>query len=141
MTELPGWAQILIVVLALWTIVVIVLVIVGRVLLARELALLLPNVIRLFGGLLRDGRVPLPAKIVLAIASLWLASPIDLIPEFIPIVGSLDDAIVAALALRFVLRTTDGAVVREHWRGDPATLERLLRLVLWGSRGAPRALP
>src|SRR5437867_5422027 len=141
MTELPGWAQILIVVLALWTIVVIVLVIVGRVLLARELALLLPNVIRLFGGLLRDGRVPLPAKIVLAIASVWLASPIDLIPEFIPIVGSLDDAIVAAIALRFVLRTTDGAVVREHWRGDPATLERLLRLVLGGSHGAPRARP
>ncbi|TMC70299.1 MAG: DUF1232 domain-containing protein [Chloroflexi bacterium] len=142
MTELPGWAQILIVVLALWTIVVIVLVIVGRVLLARELALLLPNVIRLFGGLLRDGRVPLPAKIVLAIASVWLASPIDLIPEFIPIVGSLDDAIVAAIALRFVLRTTDGAVIRQHWHGDAATLERLLRLVAWGGRrSAPRALP
>src|SRR5881628_2924446 len=141
MTELPGWAQILIVVLALWTIVVIVLVVAGRVLLARELALLLPNLIRLFTGLLRDGRVPLRAKIVLAVASVWLASPIDLIPEFIPIAGSVDDAIVAALALRFVLRTTDGAVVREHWHGDPATLERLLRLVSWGGRGAPRALP
>jgi uncharacterized membrane protein YkvA (DUF1232 family) len=110
-------------------------------LLARELALVLPNLIRLFGGLLRDGRVPLRAKIVLAVASVWLASPIDLIPEFIPIVGSFDDAIVAALALRFVLRTTDGAMLREHWRGDPATLERLLRLVTWGGRGTPRALP
>src|SRR6266705_362344 len=139
--DLPVWAQILLVVIAVWMIVVIVLVVVGHALLARELALLLPNLIRLFGGLLRDGRVPLRAKIVLAIASLWLASPIDLIPEFIPIVGSLDDAIVAALALRFVLRTTDGSVVREHWRGDPATLERLLRLVSWGGRGAPRALP
>jgi uncharacterized membrane protein YkvA (DUF1232 family) len=89
---------------------------------------------------LRDGRVPLRAKIVLAIASVWLASPIDLIPEFIPIVGSLDDAIVAALALRFVLRTTDGAVIRQHWHGDPATLQRLLRIVTWGGRGTPRAL-
>ena len=80
------------------------------------------------------------AKIVLGVASLWLASPIDLIPDFIPIVGSLDDAIVAALALRFVLSTTDGAVVREHWHGDPATLERLLRIVSWGGRGTPRAL-
>jgi uncharacterized membrane protein YkvA (DUF1232 family) len=139
--ELPVWAQILLVLFAVWTIVVIVLVVVGHALLARELALLLPNLIRLFGGLLRDGRVPLRAKIVLAVASVWLASPIDLIPDFIPIAGAADDAIVAALALRFVLRTTDGAVVREHWRGDPATLERLLRLVSWGSRGTPRALP
>ena len=139
--DLPGWANVLLVVIAIWIVVVVVLVIVGRVLLARELALLLPNLIRLFGGLLRDRRVGLPAKIVVGIASLWLASPIDLIPEFIPIVGSLDDAIVAALALRFVLRTTDSAVVREHWHGDPATLERLLRFVSWGGRGTPRALP
>jgi uncharacterized membrane protein YkvA (DUF1232 family) len=139
--DLPIWADVLGVLIAIWIVVVVVLVVVGRVLLARELALLLPNLIRLFGGLLRDRRVGLPAKIVVGIASLWLASPIDLIPEFIPIVGSLDDAIVAALALRFVLRTTDSAVVREHWHGDPATLERLLRLVLWGSRGSPRALP
>jgi uncharacterized membrane protein YkvA (DUF1232 family) len=139
--DLPVWAQVLLVLFAIWTVVVIVLVVVGRALLARELALLLPNLVRLFGGLLRDRRVGLPAKIVVGIASLWLASPIDLIPEFIPIVGSLDDAIVAALALRFVLRTTDGAVVREHWHGDPATLERLLRFVLWRSRGTPNALP
>jgi uncharacterized membrane protein YkvA (DUF1232 family) len=139
--NLPVWAEVLLFLVAVWTVVVIVLVIVGRAILARELALLLPNLIRLFAGLLRDGRVPLRAKIVLGIAGVWLASPIDLIPDFIPVVGSLDDAIVAALALRFVLRTTDGAVVREHWRGDPATLERLLRLVSWGGRGSPRALP
>ena len=139
--DLPVWANVLLVLIAIWVVVVVVLVIVGRVLLARELALLLPNLIRLFAGLLRDPRVPLRAKIVLAVAGVWLASPIDLIPEFIPIVGSLDDAVVAALALRFVLATTDGAIVREHWRGDPATLERLLRFVSWGGRGAPRALP
>ena len=139
--DLPLWANVLLVLIAIWIVVAVVLVVVGRVLLARELALLLPNLIRLFAGLLRDARVPLRAKIVLAVASVWLASPIDLIPEFIPLVGSLDDAVVAGLALRFVLSTTDGAVVREHWRGDPATLERLLRLVLWGGRGTPRALP
>ena len=139
--DLPLWAQVLAVFIAIWIVVVVVLVVVGRVLLARELALLLPNLIRLFTGLLRDARVPLRAKIVLAVASLWLASPIDLIPEFIPLVGSLDDAVVAAIALRFVLGTTDGAVVREHWHGDPGTLERLLRLISWGGRGTPRALP
>ena len=128
--ELPLWADIL-----------LVLVIVGRAVLARELALILPNLIRLFGGLLRDPRVPLRAKIVLGIASLWFASPIDLIPDFIPIAGQLDDAVVAALALRFLLRTTDEAVVREHWHGDPATLERVLRIASWGARRTPRALP
>lgn len=139
--DLPLWAEILLVLIAIWVVLAIVLVIVGRAVLARELALILPNLIRLFGGLLRDPRVPLRGKIVVGIASLWLASPIDLIPEFIPIVGSLDDAIVAAIALRFILRTTDGAIVREHWHGDPATLERVLRIVSFGRRGSPRALP
>jgi uncharacterized membrane protein YkvA (DUF1232 family) len=139
--DLPVWANVVLALIAVWIVIVVVLVVVGRVLLARELALLVPNLIRLFGGLLRDRRVPLHAKVVLALASVWLASPIDLIPEFIPIVGSLDDAIVAALALRFVLGATDRAVLREHWRGDPAAFERLLRLVSWRSRSAPRALP
>lgn len=139
--DLPLWAEILLVLVAIWIVVAVILVIVGRVLLARELALLVPNLVRMFGGLLRDPRVPLRAKIVVGIASLWLASPIDLIPDFVPIAGQLDDAIVAALALRFILRTTDGAVVRQHWHGDPATLERVLRMVSWGRRGSPRALP
>ncbi|TMG50585.1 MAG: DUF1232 domain-containing protein [Chloroflexi bacterium] len=139
--DLPLWAEILLILVAIWIVVAIVLVIVGRVLLARELALLVPNLVRMFGGLLRDPRVPLRAKIVVGIASLWLASPIDLIPDFVPIAGQLDDAIVAALALRFILRTTDGAVVRQHWHGDPATLERVLRMVSWNRRGSPRAVP
>jgi len=139
--DLPLWAEILLILVAIWIVVAIVLVIVGRVLLARELALLVPNLVRMFGGLLRDPRVPLRAKIVVGIASLWLASPIDLIPDFVPIAGQLDDAIVAALALRFILRTTDGAVVRQHWHGDPATLERVLRMVSWDRRGSPRAVP
>ena len=139
--DLPLWAEILLILVAIWIVIAVVLVVVGRAVLARELALVLPNLIRLFAGLLRDGRVPLRAKIVLALATLWLASPIDLIPDFIPIAGQFDDAIVAALALRFILRTTDGAVVRQHWHGDPATLERLVRIVSWGKRGPPRALP
>ena len=139
--DLPLWADIVLVFIAVWIVVVVVLVIVGRVLLARELALLLPNLIRLFGGLLRDARVPLRAKIVLAVASVWLASPIDLIPDFIPVVGSFDDAIVAGLALRIVLSATDERIVREHWHGDPATLDRILRVVRFGGRKPPPALP
>jgi uncharacterized membrane protein YkvA (DUF1232 family) len=58
----------------------------------------------------------------------WIASPIDLIPEFIPIAGPLDDAIVAALVLRHLLRRTARSVLIEHWRGDPATLEAIVGL-------------
>jgi uncharacterized membrane protein YkvA (DUF1232 family) len=100
----------------------------GRRTAAREIATLLPNLVLLFKDLVRDPRVPRGSKILLVAGVLWVASPIDLIPEFIPMLGPLDDAVVAALILRHVLRTAGRDVVTEHWRGDPATLERLLRL-------------
>ena len=58
----------------------------------------------------------------------WIASPIDLIPEFIPILGPLDDAVVAALILRHIVRRAGPAVVAEHWQGDAETLQTLLRV-------------
>ena len=119
---------ILAVLVAAWLVLVVVLVIAGRRALAREIAALVPNLTRLFAGLLRDPRVPWRAKIVLGCVALYLASPIDLVPDFVPIAGSLDDAIVAAFALRFVIGATSAAVVAEHWHGDPATLRRILRL-------------
>ena len=110
-----------------------VLIVVGRGTAAREVATLLPNLIRLFKGLIRDPRVPRRSKALLFLGAAWIASPIDLIPEFIPVLGPLDDAVVAALILRHLIRSSGREVVAEHWRGDPATLERLLRLF------APRA--
>ena len=139
--DLVGWVEVGVALILIWTLLVVILLIVGRVLLARELALLVPNLVRLFSGLVRDPRVPLPAKVVLGLASLWLASPIDLIPDFIPVVGSLDDAIIAGLALRIVLGATDERIVREHWHGDPATLDRILRVVRFGGRRPPPTLP
>ena len=135
--DLSGWVTILVAAVVIWTVLVIALYLAGRALLARELALLLPNLIRLFGGLLRDPRVPLHAKVVLGLASLWLASPIDLIP----VAGQLDDVVVASIALRVVLASSEERVVRDHWRGDAATLDRILRIVRLGRRGPPRALP
>lgn len=123
---------------ALWLAVVLALVLSGRGALARELATLVPDLVILFAGLVRDPAVPRRAKVVLAIACVWLASPIDLIPEFVPVAGPLDDAIVAALALRYVLRTTDATLVASHWRGSDAMLERLMRLA---GHGAARGLP
>jgi uncharacterized membrane protein YkvA (DUF1232 family) len=109
-----------------WAAVVVVLVLTGRRARARELAALVPNLLLLFRGLLRDPRVPRGAKLWVAFGMLWIASPIDLVPEFVPLAGPLDDAIVAALVLRHLLRSTPRDVLLEHWRGDPATLERVL---------------
>ncbi len=117
------------VVAAAWAAVVLALAVAGRRTAARELATLLPNLLLLFRGLLGDGRVPRGTKALLLFALAWIASPVDLLPEFVPLVGPLDDAVVAALVLRSVLRRTDPGVLEQHWRGDPTTLRRLLRLV------------
>jgi uncharacterized membrane protein YkvA (DUF1232 family) len=114
--------------LVVWIGLIVLLIALGRRALARELATLLPNLTRLFAGLARDPRVPLRAKVVLGVTALYLAMPIDLIPDFVPIAGSLDDAIVAAFALRFVVRASSPEIVAEHWPGDPATLRRILWL-------------
>jgi uncharacterized membrane protein YkvA (DUF1232 family) len=71
--------------------------------------------------------VPRGPKIALAIGVVWLISPIDLLPEFLPVLGPLDDAVVAALVLRYLVKRAGAGVVRSHWRGDPDTLERILR--------------
>ena len=114
--------------LVVWIGLIVLLIALGRRALARELVTLVPNLARLFTGLVRDPRVPLRAKVVLGATTLYLAMPIDLIPDFIPIAGSLDDAIVAAFALRFVVGASSPEIVAEHWHGDPATLRRILWL-------------
>lgn len=111
-----------------WVALIAILALMGRRTAARELATLVPTLARFFADLLRDPRVPRRAKILLGIGALWIASPIDLIPEFIPILGPLDDAVVAALVLRYVLRRTDQRVLVEHWHGGETTLRVLLHV-------------
>jgi uncharacterized membrane protein YkvA (DUF1232 family) len=113
----------------LYVLAVLALVLAGRRVAAREVAMLLPNLAMLFKGLIGDPRVPRGSKALLVVGAAWIASPIDLIPEFIPFLGPLDDAVVAALILRRLVRTAGREVVEEHWRGDPATIARLLRTV------------
>lgn len=110
----------------IWLIAIAGLAIVGKRSAARELVTLLPNLALLFKGLLRDPRVPRRSKALVLLAVGWIASPIDLIPEFIPVAGPLDDAIVAALVLRHLMRRSGADVVREHWRGDARVLDRLI---------------
>ena len=111
----------------LWLVAVLVLLWLGRKSLARELISLLPNLVRLFRGLLGDERVPRSSKALLLLGAVWLASPMDLIPEFLPGIGAIDDAVVAALLLRHVVKRAGPDAVKEHWRGDPRTIGLLLR--------------
>ena len=111
--------------IAAWLLAILILVVVGRKQQARELAAAIPNLLVLFRGVLRDPRVPRGSKIWVLVAVIWIASPIDLVPEFIPVLGPADDLIVAALVLRHVLKRTDRSVLAEHWRGDPAVLDRI----------------
>jgi uncharacterized membrane protein YkvA (DUF1232 family) len=112
----------------LWLLAVLVLLWLGRKTLARELITLLPNLVRLFRGLIGDERVPRTSKVLLLLGALWLASPVDLIPEFLPGIGAIDDAVVAGLVLRHVVKRAGPDVVKDHWRGDPRTLSVLLRV-------------
>ena len=113
--------------IGLWLGAMLVLFWLGRKTLARELITLLPNLVRLFRGLLGDQRVPRSSKAWLLIGAVWLASPIDLIPEFLPGIGGIDDAVVAALVLRHLVRRAGPEVVRDHWHGDPRTIAAILR--------------
>jgi uncharacterized membrane protein YkvA (DUF1232 family) len=116
-----------------WALAVVALVLAGRKTQARELAKLLPNLISLFRGLRKDPAVPRGTKFLMLFALIWIASPIDLIPEFIPVLGPLDDVVVAALVLRRVIRVAGPDVVRAHWRGGDDSLRMLLRAA--GVRG------
>ncbi|MEX0667353.1 MAG: DUF1232 domain-containing protein [Acidimicrobiia bacterium] len=127
---LRGLIVTLAVAVGLWLLAILVLYAFGRRSAAHELATLIPNLVLLFRGLIRDQRVPRTSKLWLGFAVAWFLSPIDLIPEFIPVIGPLDDAIVAALVLRHVLKRTDRSVLAEHWRGDPAILDSIIRLRL-----------
>jgi uncharacterized membrane protein YkvA (DUF1232 family) len=92
-----------------------------------DFARLLPDTLRLFRGLLGDPSVPAAAKARVWFLLAYMAMPIDLIPDFIPVLGYADDAIIAAVVLRSVIRRLGPEKVREHWRGTPDGLAALLR--------------
>ena len=115
---------------ALYVLIVLAFVVAGRRTDARAFAGFVPDCMVLFARLLRDRRVPRRSKALLAALVPYLALPFDLIPDFIPVAGQLDDAILVAFVLRRVVRRTDPELLRELWPG-PATS---LRIVLGLSR-------
>lgn len=91
----------------------------------KELAGLLPNCVRTIRVLRRHPGVPRRARLAVGFAAVWCVSPIDLVPEFLPVIGPFDDVVVA-LALRYAARQVPREVLEEAWTGDPAVLARLL---------------
>jgi uncharacterized membrane protein YkvA (DUF1232 family) len=96
---------------------------------ARELARLVPDLLRLVRDLLTDRTTPRTVRVALAILLVWLISPIDLVPDFIPVLGPLDDVIVAVVVLRYVRRRLGEAEMRRHWRGSDEGWQVVERLV------------
>ena len=93
----------------------------------RVLLRALPDIARLIAGLVVDPLLPRAAKIALAAAALYLASPFDLIPDFIPFVGYLDDVLLASVLLDGILNYVDRRLVLKYWPGSATSLERLAR--------------
>lgn len=113
--------------LALYALFVAVLYVAGRRSEARALVRFIPDCVVLFRRLLGDARISRRRKLLLAAVIGYLALPLDFVPDFIPVAGQLDDAIVVALALRVVLRGAGPELVREHWPGPEDTLRLILR--------------
>lgn len=92
----------------------------------KDLTAFIPDCVTTIRRLRKDPRVPRRAKIAIVFAGLWVASPIDLIPEFLPVIGPLDDIVVIALALRYAGRQVPREVLLAAWPGEPRLLQRLL---------------
>ena len=122
---------------AIWVVAIAALWFFGRKVAAAQLARAIPDLVALTRGLLGDPRVPVSSKVLLGGALVWLLSPIDLVPEFIPVLGPLDDVIVVGLVVRHLVRRAGPEVVQDHWRGDPRALRTALRLAGLGPREAP----
>jgi uncharacterized membrane protein YkvA (DUF1232 family) len=101
--------------------------------LVTDAVLMMPNIIKLIGRLLRDPRVPRRAKITLGLAAAYVASPIDLIPEVIPVIGWADDILILMFAIDSLIERAGNEIVEELWDG-PGDLLSLVRDVVGLSR-------
>jgi uncharacterized membrane protein YkvA (DUF1232 family) len=95
---------------------------------ARALATFIPDCIVLVTRLVREPRVPRHRKLLLLAVVGYLALPFDLVPDFIPVAGQLDDAVIVALVLRHFVKTSGEELIRELWPGPERSLDVILRL-------------
>ena len=111
---------------ALYLLLILALALAGRREAARAIAGLVPDCAVMFGRLARDPETPRAPKVALILLAAYLASPIDLIPDFIPVAGQLDDAVLVALALGWLVRSRGEEAIREAWPGPDSSLRALL---------------
>lgn len=98
---------------------------------ARAWAGFIPDCIILFRRLLRDPKMPRSRKVMIVLLIGYLALPFDLVPDFIPVAGQLDDVVIVVLVLRSILRSVGEDDVRRHWSGPESSIDQVLRLVNW----------
>jgi len=138
---MAGWLKLLLaaaaVMVGLWALLVILAARLPPGLL-KDLTGFLPACVTLVRRLRADPRVPFKAKAAVVVAGLWVLSPVDLLPEFLPVIGPLDDVVVVALALRYAARRVPREVLLEAWPGDRRLLERLLGPVQHPAEPEPR---
>jgi uncharacterized membrane protein YkvA (DUF1232 family) len=127
----PGWlVGIAIGLVALWAALLLLLWLVRpKGVSVREVLAVVPDILRLLRALLADGSVPMDVRLVLVGLVAWILSPIDLIPEFIPGLGPLDDVIVAVVAMRYVRRRVGINAIRARWPGSDDGFALLARVI------------
>ena len=114
---------------ALWAVSVVAMMLLAARLppgLARQVAEFLPSCVTTARTLRRHPDVPRRAKVALLVAVVWVVSPIDLLPEFLPVIGPLDDVVAVILLLRYAARSIPRETLMSAWPTDPRLLERLL---------------
>jgi len=129
------WLTTIAIAIGVYALAVLGLLLAGRRESARAVARFIPDCIVLLRRLIGDERVPRRYKALLLALLGYLLSPIDLVPDFIPIAGQLDDAVIAGLALRLVLRASGAGLLEEHWPGPESSLSVVLRFA-----SPPRAI-
>ncbi|NUO90415.1 MAG: DUF1232 domain-containing protein [Dermatophilaceae bacterium] len=103
---------------------------------AKEALRLLPDTVRMLKRIATDRQVPRGARVRLWLLLAYLALPVDLVPDFLPVIGYADDAVIMILALRSVVRRTGQDTLNRHWPGSRQGLQALLSLT--GIPGATR---
>jgi uncharacterized membrane protein YkvA (DUF1232 family) len=135
--QVPFWPWgVLLLFIGLYIVGVAALIAAGRREDARALAGFIPDCVVMVSRLARDSRVSRPRRAALFIVLGYLAIPIDLVPDFLPGIGQLDDAVVLGLALRLVVRGGGSGLVREAWPGPEASLTLVLRAAGLETNGA-----
>ncbi|HDH02750.1 MAG TPA: DUF1232 domain-containing protein [Actinobacteria bacterium] len=106
----------------------------------KDMAMAVPNLAKLLSRLARDPRVPARSKRFAGLMAAYLISPIDLIPDFIPLIGKTDDVVLAAFTINHLIQSAGYEVVREHWDGSDEVLGYLADAVDFIAGLVPRTV-